>query len=67
MNNGDVAWILVSSALVLLMTPGLRAVLWRTRAKQERGEYHYVQLHEHGDWSEWSGCSGDIRSRSVLI
>ena len=23
MNNGDVAWILVSSALVLLMTPGL--------------------------------------------
>ncbi len=23
MNTGDVAWILVSSALVLLMTPGL--------------------------------------------
>ena len=46
-DTGDTAWILVSTALVMLMTPGPCLVLWRHGAAEERARHHHAQLHRH--------------------
>jgi len=39
-NSGDTAWMLISSALVLLMTPGLAFFYGGTRASAQRPQHH---------------------------
>ena len=42
---GDNAWMLVSAALVLMMTgPGLALVLWRPGAQKERARHDDAEL-----------------------
>ena len=45
---GSTAWMLISSALVLLMVPGLALVLRRPRPPQERADHDDAQLRGDG-------------------
>ena len=56
LDTGDTAWMLTSSALVLMMTlPGLALFYGGPRAREE----HALALHAvHGRRRAWSACSG---------
>ena len=43
-NTGDTAWILISSALVMLMTPGLALFYGGMARRRESAVYHYDEL-----------------------
>ena len=34
-SSGDTAWLLISAALVMLMTPGVALILWRDGKEEE--------------------------------
>ena len=44
LDTGDTAWVLISAALVFLMTPGPGVFLWRYGQKQKRTQYDYAQF-----------------------
>ncbi len=53
-NAGDTAWMLVSTALVMLMTPGLGLLLRRPGSPQERSlDDHAQLLHPGADQRQW--------------
>lgn len=43
-DTGDTAWVLISAALVMLMTPGLAFFLRRHGAQQKRTDDNYAEL-----------------------
>ena len=45
LNSGDTAFIFISSALVMLMTPGLGLVLRRHGQAKKRFGNHHAELH----------------------
>ena len=48
-DTGDTAWMLAATALVLLMTPGARALLRRPRAREEHAQHvHDVRRRDRG-------------------
>ena len=46
-NSGDTAWILISTALVMLMIPGL-ALFWRNGAEQKCSGDHFAEYGDSG-------------------
>ena len=59
MNGADTAWMLMSTALVLLMTPALGVLLWRAGAFEERAQHHDDELRLAGLRRRGSGrCVG---------
>ena len=64
-NTGDTAWLLVSAALVLLMTPGARALLRRHGPEEERALHDHALAERDPARDASCGCSSAIRSRSA--
>ena len=44
-DSGDTSWILISSALVMLMTPGTCPLLWRHGQNEECPGYGHAELY----------------------
>ena len=66
LNSGDTAWMLISTALVLLMTPGL-AFFMAEWCKRETWFPLYFKARSRSAPSEFSGHFSDIRSRFRAI
>ena len=63
MNQADTAWMLISTALVLLMTPALALLLRRAGALEERAQHHDDEFHL-ARIRGWRGPCSATRSRS---
>ena len=61
----DTAWMLVSTALVLLMTPALALLLRRAGAREERAQHHDDELRRARRRRRRRGRSSATRSRSA--
>ena len=57
MDTGNTAWVLISTALVLFMTPGLALLLRRHGPRQERARHAHAELLRHGPARRSSGSA----------